>query len=451
MAGGKTQYKNTGVVMFIGAINHKVRKFLLDNKHIFTGHRICVGCSGNFTFEKIISGEAAYIWSNDISVYSSAIGYALTKRPFSLKIQESRYSQYNKYLNNEISKIAVVALFFEMLKFEKQENIFQKRMFAYYTQNFQYLFERTCERIKNALSTLHINKYTTIDVYDLFQRLSPNWTFIVFLPTYVGGYEKLYNRLEQIFEWPKPKYEILDQARYEQTINFMRKGRFLYMTDYERKEAEDLVARIKTSRLKEVFIYSNLYKKKIWIRPLTNYEKKKYRFLPLDYQISDNNTIKIVETTNTIMNYYKNLFLKKGIDYTSGSYCLLFFIDDFLFGFAIFMEMQKELKAIPKYKSIYLLSDFVINSSIPKLSKLLLFLLRTTEVAEILKKKYHKDVNYIVTTVFTQKPVSMKYRGIFKLYKRDEEFLQYIAKTKKWSIKEALKNWCQRFPKNSKK
>lgn len=439
--------------MFVGAINHKVRKFLFNNKHVFNSHRVCVGCSGNFTFEKIISGEADYIWSNDISLYSSAIGYALTKVSFPLKIQENRYSQYNKYIKDEISKIAVVALFFEMLKFEKQKNIFQKRMFTYYTKNFQDLFKKSCKRIKNALSTLHIDKYTTIDVYDLFQKLSPDWTLVAFLPTYVGGYEKLYKRLEQIFEWPKPKYEILDQVRYEETIKFMHKGYFLYMTDYERKDEdrENLVARIKTSRLKEVFIYSNLYKKKAWIRSLTNYEKKKYRFLPSDYKISDNSTIKIVETTNTIMNYYKNLFLKKGIDYTSGSYCLLFFIDDFLFGFAIFTEIERELKAIARFQSIYLLSDFVIDSSIPKLSKLLLFLLRSTEVAEMLKKKYQKNINYIVTTVFTKKPVSMKYRGIFKLYKRDEGFLQYIAKTKKWSIEEALKSWCQRFLKNSKK
>ena len=56
--------------MFIGSINSKVRDLLFDNREIFRGRQVCVGCSGNFTIEQILSGVDCRVHSNDISLYT---------------------------------------------------------------------------------------------------------------------------------------------------------------------------------------------------------------------------------------------------------------------------------------------------------------------------------------------------------------------------------------------
>ena len=48
------------------------------------------------------------------------------------------------------------------------------------------------------------------DVYDYYPR--PDGVSIGFLPTYVGGYEKLFERLESSIAWSKPAYDMLTAA-----------------------------------------------------------------------------------------------------------------------------------------------------------------------------------------------------------------------------------------------
>jgi hypothetical protein len=45
------------------------------------------------------------------------------------------------------------------------------------------------------------------------------------------------------------------------------------------------------------------------------------------------------------------------------------------------------------------------------------------------------------TTAFTDKPVSMKYRGVFDLHSRTEGRLNYLGEAGKWSLEDALTWW----------
>ncbi|HEY5497776.1 MAG TPA: hypothetical protein VIK19_05540, partial [Syntrophales bacterium] len=92
-------------------------------------------------------------------------------------------------------------------------------------------------------------------------------------------------------------------------------------------------------------------------------------------------------------------------------------------------------------RGVYMLSDFVVNSRIKRLSKLLLLVTKTKELRRMLSKKFLNSADFILTTAFTDKPVSMKYRGMYKLLKREEGFLQYVTDCGTLSLNEVIETW----------
>lgn len=170
--------------------------------------------------------------------------------------------------------------------------------------------------------------------------------------------------------------------------------------------------------------------------------------LPLlldNYEITENSKIIFVKTDNQSLNYYKNLFLKKGIDYTTGLLPLFVLIDGYLFGFLLFDVIRYGMDQEKSTRGVYLLSDFIIANPVKRLSKLLLLSIKTKELQQILKSHLIRPVDFILTTAFTDKPISMKYRGVFKLLKRGKGFLQYTTECGVITAKEALGTWIRKY------
>jgi hypothetical protein len=137
--------------------------------------------------------------------------------------------------------------------------------------------------------------------------------------------------------------------------------------------------------------------------------------------------------------------LKKGIEYTTGMSPLMVFLDGYLFGFLLFDVIRYGMDQDKATRGVYLLSDFVITHPIKKISKLLLLTTKTKELQQILKEKFIQSVDFILTTAFTDKPVSMKYRGVYNLIKRGEGFLQYSTECGKITTTEAVRTWIKKY------
>ena len=94
-----------------------------------------------------------------------------------------------------------------------------------------------------------------------------------------------------------------------------------------------------------------------------------------------------------------------------------------------------------KFGDVYMMTDFAVQSRVPRLSKSVLACILSTEVRDIMEQKMAQNVRSIGTTAFTDKPVSMKYRGVFDLHSRKEGRLNYLGEAGKWSLEEALTWW----------
>ena len=70
-----------------------------------------------------------------------------------------------------------------------------------------------------------------MDIVDLLNEIPKTSIVIAFLPTYAGGYEKLYKRMEEVFDWNRPAYIIIDSDRKVEIIKQLTTFSYIYIDD----------------------------------------------------------------------------------------------------------------------------------------------------------------------------------------------------------------------------
>lgn len=156
---------------FVGSTPAPLRTFLADiASTVLAGRKIYLGCSGNFTIESILSKTcpSAILHSNDVSLYSSAIGYMLTGRQLDLSVTVPDLVFLEPYIQDGVSQVATILLLLEMLKYRKQNNDFRVRMWRSYMTHFPDLHQGTVQKIRKATDHIRCATYTTTDVADYY-------------------------------------------------------------------------------------------------------------------------------------------------------------------------------------------------------------------------------------------------------------------------------------------
>ena len=430
---------------FIGAINAECRKWLGNQGPAFDGRQVWVGCSGAFTVEQILSRYApkARIWGNDVSLYSSALGACLAGQDFNLSVREEKFAWLEPYLIDVEAKAATVMVLFEALKFEKANNLFKQRHWSHYLNNFQDFHQATVAKLRERKKEVRLEGYTTKDIYDLLEELPQDAVIIAFLPTYAGGYERMFRRLEEIFDWDRPAYGLIDEDRKKRILTKMTARDYLYLDDREWKGLP-LVAAVRKARMKPVYIYSNMTA----LRRGVMKQQRHAEFVPFARlgggdEIGPDSQLTLTPTTNRVVNYYRDVYLSKGVGVPAdGEVPLVAAVDGKVFGFLIYSRMQGG-------GDVYLLADFVVNSErYRRLAKLLLLMTQTREVRRLLEEKFLLELPTCRTMVFTDKPVSMKYRGLYKLARRDPGKLVYETDMGILDLSEVIPLWLKKYEKS---
>ncbi|MCL2177105.1 MAG: hypothetical protein FWB72_04090 [Firmicutes bacterium] len=159
--------------------------------------------------------------------------------------------------------------------------------------------------------------------------------------------------------------------------------------------------------------------------------------------------IVIKEISSQQFDVLRALFLSKSVKtFAPAQKCYGLFSKDKLFGaFGFATDFRFNTPAELEKPTIYLIADFVVSpSSVKKLSKLVLYCILSKEVKLLAERFVGKKVNTIYTNVFTDKSVSMKYRGVFDILRKQKisnniNNIGYGANMGKWSLEEGLNLW----------
>ena len=109
----------------------------------------------------------------------------------------------------------------------------------------------------------------------------------------------------------------------------------------------------------------------------------------------------------------------------------------------------------PDYGTYDLIMKADTSVPVPKLPVLLLMILKTQKMKVMLERKFNRDINSILTKIFSKYPQSNRYRKTAKLVTKKEVEggydLSYLITTGKYkTVKQAVSEWRQKYESNTK-
>src|SRR5260370_8617875 len=141
--------------MFVGAINTDLRSIIAALAPAWKGLAVHVGCSGNFTIERILGSLGLLeLHSNDVSLYSCSIGHYLAGEPFYVTVKDDRLAWLEPFLAPGIPTITTLLLCTTMLQYWDRDNPYHRRMFGAYKTRFADLHAKTLAKLENGLKGL---------------------------------------------------------------------------------------------------------------------------------------------------------------------------------------------------------------------------------------------------------------------------------------------------------
>ncbi len=426
--------------MFVGAVPRQAVEQITRTVPFAEWREVFVGCSGSFRFDRAVKDvhPSVAVHSNDVSLLTCSLGALATGAGFPIKFK-GRLAFIEEALAGQpfAARVGAVEVALEMAKY-KGSNPFAQAHFGHYQERFADFLASVMTRLETFLKGLQIASFHPGDFREQGRRAAEvGGGVAAFPPTYKNGYERLYRFVDDNTDWNRPGYDIWDPAKIEDWLDELdgMGVRYCVLTDHRLDHHEPTTVYRGQSN-KPVYTFAD--KAKSSVRRSTH-SSQGFRYASLDpAALTPRSVVEIVGATSAQMNYLKDIYLAKGIAHVSGLANFLVLIDGKLAGGFIYSR--------DKWGGdlLYLLSDFALSPK-SRVSKLIAMLATSSTVTGRLEIKLVQRIDAIVTTAFTSKPVSMKYRGIFELVGRSPGKLNYASKIRHRTPAAIYAEWFQRF------
>lgn len=444
-------------MLFVGAIPRDCvsQAFRVIDVDQVTDAYVC--CSGSFRFEQALTKyhPNVRIHSNDVSLLSVMLGRALRDEPVEVTFH-SELAFIERALEegdgSVLDRLAGVILAVRLSHFAGS-NPYARRHFAHFTLNVRHYLDQARARAEGYLAGVKIESFFAGDFREHAERATAPGSFIfAWPPTYAGGYERLYKLIDQNSTWSPPSYGVFDPSTLTTWIEKLEAQNQRYVVYAD----QDLAgrrphARYQQGRQKPASLYTNAARA-VDIRTPQRVSKP-FGYTPIDVsKITRDSVLTVVPVDARRMDFIKDVYLMAGLVHSDGAAGrFLVFIDGMLAGGFAYDYFRGALgftdPRISNQSSVYILCDFACSRE-RRLSKLIATLTTGHEQFRAIERKRVMRVESIVTTAWTDKPVSMKYRGIFELISRKPGMLNYMSVTRKVSNRAIFEDWYDRHARN---
>lgn len=381
--------------------------------------RAYICCSGSFRIERALKSKFPHlpVFSNDVSLYSSAVGYLASNREFNIRFEGAlSFIQERSDVNSFFEKTAAVLVACDMARYGARKNEYAIKHFNYYVENFDHFFDKAKDKLDQLLPDMQLHGYFAGDWRKhIKQAIAEDAGILAFPPFFKGDYESQFKFIEENIHWPAPDYDLYDPKMLGDIIDEVDASGVEYciLSDQlfpHRKPVLEYV----TGRKVPHYCYARTEKSSV--RHLYK-EPEPFAYDPIDpLKLNSESRVQIVQAESRHMDFIKDIYLQKTIIHSTGVANFLVFIDKMLVGGIIY--------SLPKFPTfghhtIYLLSDVTICRE-AKLSKFIAYLATSKTLLDIVSKKIISRIDFVVTTARTHNAVSMKYRGIYEILNRRE-------------------------------
>jgi hypothetical protein len=429
--------------VFTGAVPKPVVEQALRIAQCPNDGDIFICCSGSFRIEQALTAMVpkARLHSNDVSLLSVAIGQLLTHGPMGFKFT-NRLEFLEELCGKEpIRRLSGIGLALTMSKYAGK-NAHALAHFAHYQNRAVTYLDSIKQRFEKYFQRVAISSFFAGDFLEHANHAIERGAMVfAWPPTYKGGYENLYKFVNANVEWTAPEYGLWNPAKLPEWLDELdaKGANYCVFSDC------DIPGRTPSAvyaqgRMNTVHVHASHPHGSSVRRDSPRVDP--FRYKPIDpWALTAETEVKVISVDSARMNFVKDKYLMPGLAHSDGSPRYLVFLDGMLAGGFIHTRSQM------CRDEIYLLSDFSASRE-RKLSKLIALLATGQEAVSAFEKKAMVRVKLISTTVFTDKPVSMKYRGIFDLQSRKPTHLQYGSPPRRLTNRQIYEHWWDRFARN---
>jgi len=381
---------------------------------------VYVACSGTFRTERGLLSKFPKIEvrSNDVSLLSTALGAAAGNNAIPLQFQWKGELAWIEELGltHPADRIASILLALTYSSFAKgRPNRFKTEHLAHLRGGFREHVAGVRKMVDRLLAAMPIASYFAGDFRDHIETaIERGAGVIAYPPTFRGGYERLFEYLHANVEWQEPNYRIFDpETDVQPVLDRLHSSGipyFLYL-DQEVPGFSPQV-RMKARGKRDIFGYGRAAGSG-WRAPRS--QAKPFAYDPIRIEaLTEQSVLRTVPAPEAQISFLREAFLKRGIAFGTGDYGVLVFLDEMLVGA---ISYRKPIAASDK--TLFVLTDLVIVRE-GRLAKMIARLATCHEVFRPLEHRQLTRYQRLSTTVFSDHPVSMKYRGAWELHSRDE-------------------------------
>mgnify|MGYP003646363449 CR=1 FL=1 len=449
--------------MFFGTTPSIISQFIYNEIKKHNPKRVVVPFAGNFVIEQIagLVSKDIEILSTDISIYSRAIGYGLGNMESEIEIKDEMLNTFEILKNKKspIEKAACVIFLTEAAKnINKQDIKYYEMLHKDALANQELYYNKILGKLHKFKEKLPNKfKFYGTDACELINNdLKKNDLIFYDPPVLLGDYEKMFKDLEEQLIYKEPAYTEMNDEVKDNQLDELKNNHTVY---YRRNDIGNTpngyteVLRYRYKNRGYYTVYTNKPENR-FVGSFTSLreEVRNYKIINERDVITRKSRIEFIKVSGKIANHYRLMWVKKA-EMTDSGYSYLILCDKKIIGL---VTLQSGLKFGSELAAIF--SDPAApTSNYKRLSKLILWLICTEEFL----KEFNDETMWphagFTTRVFTNAPVSMKYRGKFKLNSREDDVdgnfknkLIYQNKDKLCKTnKQALSEWLDKFSKET--
>lgn len=398
--------------MFRGSVPGDMRSLVHEAIGGWRLDDVYIGCSGNFTLERVLLDKAERLHSNDVQLYSSTIGWwaAGGEIPVTLNPDsEAELGWLLPYMQDRDGILAVVMLGSRFMASVGKDNAFHKRQMDATREQWDTMFAKTLEKVKT--SDLKVASYHAMDVNEWLETVVPKEGSVCCFPPFFGGdYEAQFKSLADHLLWPEPSYPLMDEDGKEHLVDLITDRPHWLIGLHKRRERLEPYLRSvvqTTNRGVPIYVYASDAPNRV-VRP---YQKTEHVLAPRlgpTEDIGDRLSLAVLTggQFSTLRSQYMNHNIKPG----SPLMAVAVLADGKVIGAFAYGSPT----AGHNPHAVYLLSDFpVAPTRYKRMSQLIVRAAVSAEAKHLIQRSLSKRVQTITTTAFTDNPVSMKYRSVF--------------------------------------
>lgn len=247
--------------------------------------------------------------------------------------------------------------------------------------------------------------------------------------------------MDSVFEWQPPPYRVFDDERVRELAETLAARPYWILIRDGPVETLDkhLAARVAGGSIRSLptWVYAGGARPRLTLAR----QKAKPPDIPrmnVDSSIGPGSRLSLVRIAGEEMNALRSLYLNPKIPPAKAMLNFAVLVDGAIAG-AIAITASQRLG------DAYMLSDFAVRPTrYRRLSKLVVAAALSAELQCATEQAMGRRVRLIATTAFTDKPESMKYRGIMELHDRKPGRLNYTGAAGRWTLEGALEWWLRK-------